>query len=366
MAHPEAGDSRPTLRTIARVAGVSAMTVSRVLRNQAKISAATRARVEKIARELNYRADPHVAKLMHHLRVRRKPAFQSSLCALTTWLPDKQPFYTDEILRGARLRADARGYGFSVRHVPVSPEPQSGLQRILHNRGVEGLLLLPMATPTVLTELMDWREFSVLATTMSVLAPGFHRVVPNHFDNTQRLCRELAQLGYRRIGLAMNHDHMRRVNHVFNAGVMWHNIYQGDALVPPLLYSGDLPPAGALQAWFKRERPDVIVAHAAHQCRAFAHTLGLKIPGPIGFAGTNTLVSSPIAGIEERPDEIGAAAVDLLAGMIQRAEKGVPAVPTSTLIQGQWIPGRSCPPRSAPPPPAGNPKPIRPLIYSHR
>jgi hypothetical protein len=50
---------------------------------------------------------------------------------------------------------------------------------------------------------------------------------------------------------------------------------------------------------------------------------------------------SPIAGIEERPEEIGATALELLAAMIQRGEKGVPAVPKVTMVEGRWIDGPS-------------------------
>ena len=95
----EARGPRPSLRVVAKAAGVSAMTVSRVLRDHPKVSAKMRAQVLKIAQELGYRPDPNVAKLMHHLRLRRKPAFQASICAVTT-VPADAPFrgYTQQIL----------------------------------------------------------------------------------------------------------------------------------------------------------------------------------------------------------------------------------------------------------------------------
>src|SRR5258708_3652568 len=102
-------DSRPSLRNVARLAGVSAMTASRALRNRPRVSADTRAAVLKIAAQIGYRPDPNVAKLMHHLRTRRKLVFQGSICALTNRPPDMERDYVDAIVRGASQRADELG-----------------------------------------------------------------------------------------------------------------------------------------------------------------------------------------------------------------------------------------------------------------
>jgi hypothetical protein len=47
---------------------------------------------------------------------------------------------------------------------------------------------------------------------------------------------------------------------------------------------------------------------------------------------------SPFAttGIDQREAEIGAAAVDLLTGLIHRGETGIPANPRVTMINGVW------------------------------
>ena len=332
---------RPSLRAVARAAGVSAMTVSRVLRNHPKVTASTRARVQKVARELGYRPDPNLAKLMHHLRIRRKPAFQSSLCALTTH-PEgvRAREYLEQILWGARRQADARGYAFDVLQVDEAPGPARSLQRVLRSRGVEGVLLLPMAAPVNLEPLLDWRNFSVISTTQSVLAPEFHSVLPHHYRNTQLLCRQLLARGYRRIGLVQKATHAERVNRNFGAVVTFESLFATGRFVPPLLHDGDLP--AKLPDWYQRERPDVIVSFNERQCRRLAKILGTRIPGRIALAATSVRPGSTVAGINELPREIGSAAVDLLAGLVQRGAKGVPAIPTTTQVLGRWVEAGSC------------------------
>jgi len=337
-------EARASLRTVALAAKVSAMTVSRALRNHPKVSARTRTRIQRLARELGYRPDPHVAKLMHHLRLRRKPAFQSSICALTTNPGDRHPPYLVGVLTGARRRADALGHGFTLVHVDPAGLSRPALQRMLHSRGVEGVILLPMAVPMALPDLLDWREFSVVATTTSVLAPEVNIVAPHHFKNMQFLVRELTARGYRRIGLALPGDHVRRVNHAYNAALAWEGLCGRTEFVAPLVY--EMPRPKNLEAWFARERPDVIVTHNLKQSVLFAQLLGLRRPGRVGFATTSVSdVAEGLAGIDEIPVEIGAVAVDQLTGMIQRGVKGVPALPTMTQLLGRWSDGRSCPRR---------------------
>lgn len=341
---PLVREAPPSLRAVAKAAGVSAMTVSRVLRDHPKVSAKMRAKVLKVAQAIGYRPDPHVAKLMHHLRTRRKPAFQASICAITNnTMNAAGSGYSKWVLEGARRQAEARGYAFNTVSIVETNAPQ-GLDRILVSRGVEGLVLLPMADPSDLTDLLDWSAFSVVSTTSSVLAPQMHSVMPHHFKNMQMLCRQLEARGYRRIGLVLHRNHVNRVYQAYNAAVTWHSLSHHGTFVPPLIYQGTEPVG--LKEWFAAEKPDVIVTHIERLVHRFAEILGLKLGGEIGFASTNTQAGSVCAGIDELPLQVGATAIDLLTSMVQRGEKGVPLISASSLLLGQWVEGVSCPTRT--------------------
>ncbi len=316
------------------------MTVSRALRQHPHLAAATRRRVLQVARELGYRPDPMVAKLMHHLRNRRKPVFQSSICALTNVPLNALRPYSRGVVADAKRRAEALGYAFSLAFIDTVPRAPGALQRILRSRGVDGILLLPMLRSDNFETLLDWREFSVVATTTSALKPEVHRVTPNHFRNMRLLCTELTARGYRRIGTVLPDVYAQRVHYAFNAAALWHGVWHGTELLAPLIYQGETP--RRLREWFERERPDAIIASNPNNCRLLARALGLRFPGPVGFAATTAAREHPgIAGIDERPGDIGRTAVDLLTVMIQRGEKGLPKVPMSTQVPGGWIRGRS-------------------------
>ncbi len=344
---PAPSDRPATLRQIAERAGVSQMTVSRALADRPRVAKATRAKILRIAQSLGYRPDPELAKLMHYLRRGVRPQFQSTLCGLTNWPTDPKPPYFRALLAGAEAQAARRGYGFTVMALDADAAPGAGLTRVLRSRGVEGVLLLPQQPPRDLGAILDWREFSAVAASVSVLGPDVNRVAPHHFANTLRLCRELAALGYRRIGLVIEQGHEVRVSHGFSAAVGSHGSRAPAEPVTPLVYAGEL--GAVLAPWFRRERPDAIVATSEAEARACARLLGLKIPGPVAFASTNLDVEPgagpAIGGIDERPAEIGAITVDVLAGMVERRVRGLPAAATSTLVAGTWRRGRSCPAR---------------------
>ncbi len=333
--------ARPTLRTLAAAAGVSAMTVSLALRHHPRIPAATRQRVQAAAEKLGYRPDPEVAKLMHHLRRRRTAAVRSALAAVTPVPEAEELPYLREIRRSAQRRAEELGFGLTVFRVEDGAGPRAELARVLRSRGIEGVIMLPVRRPGDFGALLPWAELAVVGTTHAVLAPTFHRVVPHQFANARRICAQLAERGYRRIGLVLTAEHDLRVNHGFSAAVAWQSIVGGGEMVRPLLHGGALPERAELAEWHRREQPDAIIAAGDKDCRLIARLLGLPVPGRIAFASANKAERSVFAGIEEQPAEIGAAAVEELAGMLQRGERGIPAVPKVTMIEGRWVEGRS-------------------------
>jgi len=196
-----------------------------------------------------------------------------------------------------------------------------------------------MLKPRSFDGLFTWKDFSVVAATNGVLSPEFHRVVPHQFSNMLVICSELAGRGYRRIGIVLNKEHDYSVNHAFTAAVSWQGLFGGTELVMPLVRTENSE--SEIGTWFRRERPDAIVVPGVVNGIAVAKELNLRVPGPIGFATANRSGVSVFAGIDERPDAIGSAAIGLLASMIQRGEKGLPAVPTVTMIKGNWLSGKS-------------------------
>lgn len=334
---------RPTLRSLAAEAGVSPMTVSLALRNSRDVSAATRQRLQRLAAARGYRPDPTIAKLMNHLRVRAPLRFQASICGLTQgWAgtdlgPDN---FLARLTQGLRTRAAALGYAFSLLELDDYPT-SAQLQRVLVSRGIEGVVLLPLRQPHDLTRRLDWGAFSTVAVTPSVIAPRFHAVMPNHFDNMVRACGELTRAGCRRIGLAITREWDERVNHRWAGGMAWQNQFGGVEAVAPLVVARAGPnlTMAELSAWLACERPDAVICETldrgavSEAIRALPAALRplvatLNWPGP-----------PATVGVDQQVERIGEVAIEVLAGMMGRGEKGVPARPNTTMIEGEWRTG---------------------------
>jgi LacI family transcriptional regulator len=333
--------TRPTLRTLAEEAGVSAMTFSLALRNRPEIPLSTRERLQRLAKARGYKPDPTIAKLMQHLRTTSARRGSSNICGIRygEQLADFRGGFGEGIEAGVRSTAELLGFNYET--LEVSTASRKRLGSILRNRGIEGVILLPMPVASSLESLLDWGKFSVVAATASVLAPQFHNVTPQHFDNVLHAYRQLAETGYKRIGLAISQAWNERVRFRWSGAMAWHNYFGQTEPVPPFLGTS---PGSELRderfvEWVRKFKPDAILVERV--APALLKTAVAKLPA----AARPTLVSinwdssHDGPGIDQKPEVIGGVAVEILAGMIYRGEKGIPANPQHIAVNGEWKSG---------------------------
>ena len=329
---------RPTVRQVAELAGVSAMTVSRALRNNPRVVLSERKRIQKIATKLGYRPDPEVAKLMSHLRRRDKAQLVASIAAVTSIPEEIEPSSLRKVHGSARLRAEALGYRLELFRVSDPGRFNRQLERTLVNRGIEGVLLLQMVNPVGMDDFLHWDKFSVTVATPSVLGPDFSRAGVNYFHNARVLCEQLALRGCKRIGFAGSDTFCVRTNEAFSAAAAWQNLRAGEAPVNPFVFKSHAGMVSGLDAWLKRERPDAVIAHSENILSHLKDQLPRYAGGRIRLACTS--INSPesaCAGIDERHELIGHKAVDILTGLINRNEKNTRSTHAASLIDGYWV-----------------------------
>lgn len=336
---------RPTLRSLAAEAGVSAMTVSLALRNRPEVSAAVRRRLQRLAEARGYQADPIVARLMHRLRAHGPQRFRSVICGLAASWPHElriRGHYLERLHAGLTLQAGRLGYGFELINADEYQTPRR-LTQVLSSRGIEGIVVLPLREPGSLAGRLDWSCFATVSVASSLLAPAFHHVTPHHFDNMLRACAALRADGYRRIGLAISRNWDARVHHRWTGGIAWQNQFGGTEAVPPLLSTAPglmLDPA-EFSAWLRREKPDAVISDTwdpallaatveRQPVRQRPRIVSLNFPGP-----------GATCGIDQRAEEIGRTAINILASLLARGERGIPESAHATLVEGRWHAGRT-------------------------
>ena len=93
--------------------------------------------------------------------------------------------------------------------------------------------------------------------------------------------------------------------------------------------------------WLAKTRADVVFT-LYHEVERWLTQLGLQAGRDIGLIQYEWRADhSHWAGMDQRNDLVGEAAVDMLVSMVQHGEKGPPACPRATLITSQWVDGRT-------------------------
>lgn len=338
--------SRATMREVATAAGVSKMTVSRVLNNHPNVRPELRNRVLRAVQATDYRPSPEVRKLMAHLRSQKALRMQGVVCSLQSksWIAGTDS-YSRAVGEGAKARAKSLGFAWETHSIEAFLENPASMSRMLYHRGVEGIFLapppIPLANFSPGKATRCWDHFSVITTTFAIKTPLFRKVLPDHFRNMISICTGLVDRGYQRIGLAIPEHLDQRVLHHFSGGFLAFHLATKRKMLQPHLYGPERDP-DHLCAWFQNEKPDAIIVSSSQIAPGIAETLKLAIPGPVAFAAL-AFLNQEIAGINELPERIGSIAMETLGAMITHNEKGIPSEPVTTMVSGVWQDGISAP-----------------------
>lgn len=349
--------SRVTLREIAEATGVTRMAVSLALRGKSGVSEATRAKVLKVAEKLGYQPDPEVAKLLSRIRSQATTEITSALALLTTGptpIAWKRSLTERKYVQGAIERA--KRYGYRVEEFWLNEPGMSAnrLGNIIWNRGIEGVILTPLQQDLVehpgRSIDFPFHLFAVVEISETVHKPDLDRAVHDQYRSMQLLLTELRNLNYQRIGLVLDRALDVRVNGKWTAAYLEDQTHRKDKTrLPPLLV--EQRQQSVFNRWFDRYKPDVVIS-IDHCGLRFLETLGLRIPEEVGLATLDwdgEMDQMPeVSGIDQNSWYVGAAAVDMLVASIQREDRGIPAHPMHTQIQGSWRPGKTTRQLSAP------------------
>jgi LacI family transcriptional regulator len=289
---------------------------------------------------MKYRPDPMLARLAAYRR--RVPGLVEPLriAYLINW-PSHELWRSEHcevrFFAGAKQRAEELGY--QLEEVWPRELKLSGrrLGNILLTRNYDGLLV--SHTPKARGHLtLDWSKLCAVKIGHSLVYPRLACVENDQYRIMQVAVRTLRRKGYRRIGLALRATQDELLNHMFRA------CYLVETGRPRVFES--IPPfvtarwdEATFRKWFERYRPEVVLS--VHlRVLEWLKRMRLKIPEQVGFVDLDLANRSGVrAGIYQHHEAVGAVALDLLEQLIQRNQRGAPAVPQLTLLEGTWVDG---------------------------
>ena len=180
----------PTMADIARLAGVSASTVSRSLAGHPLISEATRVRVEQAARDAGYKMNRHARSLR----------LQRSGIILVT-IPNFANQNASEVLMHFERTAFENGYGLMIAHTGLDLERPDRLADELFSGGIDGILLTTSYCPARIAEQIAAGARLPVLRTLAPTAPesGIAAVEIDESAAVGDIMRHFIANGHRRI-----------------------------------------------------------------------------------------------------------------------------------------------------------------------
>ena len=331
-----------TLQDIARQAGVSKMTVSLALRGHGRVAGATRDRLRALAEAMGYRPFPLVAAHMSMVRMRQRAAYAGTLGYVGRGSsPERQ---TDDLqstrtYRGARARAEERGY--RLEWFALGSEGIDGrrLSEILRARGIIGLVLgSDYLLPPELH--LQWEHFAVATFGRTNVGHELHRATADYFWAVREICANARRRGYRRVGLALSRDHDRAHECLHRSAFLGCQADWPEPERVPVLLAPQWE-RDTFLAWVRAHRPDVIIS-CADEALGWLREGGYAVPGDMGLIRPHTNNRAlRIAGFVFDDGEIGAAAVDLIIEQLHLNQRGLPSISKRVLMRGRWSEGRT-------------------------
>jgi LacI family repressor for deo operon, udp, cdd, tsx, nupC, and nupG len=319
----------PTIYEVARRAGVSTATVSRVLSRPDVVAPETRRRVMQAVDTLGY--TPNSAA--KHLRTLRSGK-------LLVTVPDiSNPFFA-LILQGIEDTAQREGYAVLLGDTQHDEQREEGYAAMLRRKEADGLIFLGHRLPRAAASLIESSGSAAPVVNGCEFNPDLG--VPSvHIDNTKAAgdaMEHLYALGHRRIGIVtgplvspLSRDRLRGATERAKARGA-----ERDMIIMHGDFSIESGSQAAERLLTRRERPTAIFCfndEMAIGVRHVARQLGVAVPGGLSIVGFDDIrfarfVDPPLTTIAQPMREIGERTVRLLLEIIN----GTMAMPVSMTL----------------------------------
>jgi LacI family transcriptional regulator len=354
----------PTIYDVARVAGVSIASVSRVLNGQGNPRADTRQRVLQAVDELGFVPDGAARALSVRLKevvgvVMRRPQWHPANMFADE---DENLQFPDMINRGMEIVAQRHGFDLLIRTVDLD-EPDPGRQIFALARKSDGLILHDrVLSPDQLDTLSRQVPVVTLAGVPTATTANVHG---DNEAGMRALARHLIyDHGYRTIAYLAGHegspdsitrgqalaDEVAAADATLLTGEEWRGSYQAAAGAQAM---ERLIAAGA-------ELPRAIVCANDQSAIGVLHSLaqhGIAVPGDVAVTGFDDMplakhLRPQLTSVRQSIQDLGATAFETVYAMIGRgpdaagARRGRDIALPTTLIRRESC---GCPPQSLAP-----------------
>jgi len=311
-----------TIHDVARHAGVSPMTVSRVINSESNVRDETRAKVTASIKALRYSPNLAARSLASADTVHIGILYANSTAA-----------YLSELLLGSLEQSSLSGCQLVLEQCQDLESERKAVQRLIAG-GVDGVILpAPLCDSEDALKTVESAGIPAVLVTSGRPVPGFSAVSINDFEAAREMTRHLLSLGHRRIGFINGHPGHSASGQRFR-GYMEGMTEAGLAVGADQVAQGFFTYRSGLEA---AERlltngfnPTAIFASnddMAAATMAIAHRKGLDVPRDIAIAGFDdtplaTMIWPELTTVRRPISDMAREAVRLLIEQIRAKRSG--------------------------------------------
>lgn len=320
-----------SLREIAKAAGLSVATVSRAMRKDPSVRPETIQRVEREAEQLGYHFNAYVGQMMSSLRRHQGSNFKGSIAWI--WFDRSSESKFEETLRSAaENRAAELGYTLNAFNLfDYRPER---LAQILKNRGIQGIIFSPAFETLGRTHLrFPVENFSCVVIGSGIARPLLHAVRLDHFESMQSALHHARHRFGKAIAAIDNEKIGRRVGHFpRSAFLSWHPA--GPEVAGKLLLDDRSLDRKTISELFLQYHVNCLICYQPGSAPQWMEEF---VPRENRIYLDAIPPGVPCLGwINRRYPLLGRWGVEMVTGLIQRNERGIPEIAQNLLISPEW------------------------------
>lgn len=326
------GEKKPTINDVARLAGVSKKTVSRVINQSPFVKDETRERINAVIAETGFSPDPQARGL----------AFRRSFLIGLVY-DNPNPQYVVNMQLG--MLDAMRGSGYELVVHPCNrgnPTFLADFRRFIERQKLSGVVLTPSVSEDdrVKAILEEIGCAYIRIASVPVDEPA-HIIVSNDRLGGRAAARHLAELGHTRIGFISGPPTFRS-SHERRGGFEEELKDRKLALQPEYVIQGaytfETGISCAAELLKRTPRPTAIFAANDEMAAGVLHAIrraGLDCPGDVSVVGFDDFqiassVWPPLTTVRTPTREIGRMAAEKLMGLTNGAGEDAPVAPSGT------------------------------------
>lgn len=327
--------SKSTIIDVAKLAGVSIKTVSRVVNKEPNVREETRTKVQTAITHLEYRPSPSARSLASK---------RSFLIGLLYDNPSAN--YVINVQKG--VLASCRAHGYDVLIHPcdyLSPNLAEDVTTLIRKSRVDGIILTPPLSD--MSEILD--TLNNLSVPFARIAPSDHKDKAPYVYCTDRkaafqMTEHLISLGHTKIGFITGHpDHSasaeRRLG--FEDALYKHKIKLPDSFIQQGYFDHQSGMSCGYSILKGAERPTAIFASNDDMAAGVMHTanrMGISIPDELSVAGfddspVSTQLWPPLTTIKQPVENM----TELACNLLIESLKNTPQMTNNRLFDCELI-----------------------------